>query len=91
MGRLAHQLTPRPLHEQRGPYFLNGANFHVALGEAERLGMDLDFKGADPITGGPCPEYQELPGGCPPIRAACDILPALEVQRVKRAPITNWG
>ena len=43
MGQLADQLTPRPLHEQRGPYFLHGANFHVALGEAERLGMDVPF------------------------------------------------
>ena len=43
MGRLADQLAPRELHEQRGPFFLHGANFHVALGEAERLGMDLDF------------------------------------------------
>ena len=41
MGRLADHLAPRELHEQRGPFFLHGANFHVALGEAERLGMDL--------------------------------------------------
>ena len=44
MGQLAHGLAPRELHEQRGPFFLHGANFHVALGEAEHLGMDLDFK-----------------------------------------------
>ncbi len=44
MGDLANQLAPRELHEQRGPFFLHGANFHVALGEAERLGMDFDFK-----------------------------------------------
>jgi hypothetical protein len=25
------------------PFFLHGANFHVALGEAERLGMALQF------------------------------------------------
>ena len=43
MGRLADQLAPRELHEQRVPFFLHGANFHVALGEAERLGMDLPF------------------------------------------------
>jgi tetratricopeptide (TPR) repeat protein len=43
IGGLADQLTPRRLDEQRGPFFLHGANFHVALGEAERLGMDLDF------------------------------------------------
>ena len=43
MGRLADHLAPRELHEQRGPFFLHGANFHVALGEAERLGMDLHF------------------------------------------------
>ena len=43
MGRLADQLAPRKLHEQRGPFFLHGANFHVALGEAERLGMDSHF------------------------------------------------
>src|SRR5271157_4735143 len=43
MGDLANQLAPRELHEQRGPFFLHGANFHVALGEAERLGMDIPF------------------------------------------------
>jgi hypothetical protein len=43
MGRLANLLTPKPFHEQRGPFFSHGANFHVALGEAERLGMDLHF------------------------------------------------
>ena len=43
MAGLADQLAPRELHEQRGPFFLNGANFHVALGEAERLKMDLDY------------------------------------------------
>jgi len=41
MADLANQLAPRELHEQRGPFFLNGANFHVALGEAERLKMDF--------------------------------------------------
>jgi len=43
MAGLADQLAPRELHEQRVPFFLHGANFHVALGEAERLGMDLDY------------------------------------------------
>jgi tetratricopeptide (TPR) repeat protein len=43
MGRLADELTPRRLDEQRGPFFLHGANFNVALGEAERLGMDVHF------------------------------------------------
>ncbi|MGA2700589.1 MAG: tetratricopeptide repeat protein [Isosphaeraceae bacterium] len=43
MGTLADQLAPRELHEQRVPFFLHGENFHVALGEAERLGMDLYF------------------------------------------------
>src|SRR5271166_1867326 len=41
MGRLADHLAPRELHEQRGPFFQLGANFHVALGEAERLKMDF--------------------------------------------------
>ena len=41
MGTLADQLALRELHEQRGPFFLLGANFHVALGEAERLKMDF--------------------------------------------------
>ena len=67
MGRLADQLAPRELHEQRGPFFLHGANFHVALGEAERLGMDLHFAALDPIAGGPCPEHQELPGSGPSV------------------------
>ena len=43
MGDLANQLALRELHEQRVPFFLHGVNFHVALGEAERLGMDLHF------------------------------------------------
>ena len=41
MGSLADRLAPRRLDEQRVPFYLHGANFHVALGEAERLGMDL--------------------------------------------------
>src|SRR5208282_3229759 len=41
MGTLADDVAPRDLHEQRGEFFLNGANFHVALGEAERLKMDF--------------------------------------------------
>jgi len=44
MGTLADQLALRELHEQRGQFFLHSANFHVALGEAECLGMDLDFE-----------------------------------------------
>ncbi len=43
-GTLADQLAPRELHEQRGQFFLHGANFHVALGEAERLKMDFDSR-----------------------------------------------
>ena len=50
------------------------------------------FRGADPIAGGPCPEYQELPGSGPSVRAACDICGRTTgTRRVKRAPITNWG
>jgi len=41
MSQLADQLAPRELHEQRVPFFLHGAHFHVALGEAERLQMDF--------------------------------------------------
>ena len=43
MGRVADGLTPRPLHEQLGGFYYYGANFHHALGEAERLGMDAYF------------------------------------------------
>jgi tetratricopeptide (TPR) repeat protein len=43
IGILADQLTPRPLHEQRIPFLLHGANFHFALELAERLGMHEDF------------------------------------------------
>ncbi|MBI2838416.1 MAG: tetratricopeptide repeat protein [Acidobacteria bacterium] len=39
-GRLADALAPRPLHEQRVPLFIHGANFHHALTEAERLLVD---------------------------------------------------
>ncbi len=44
MGGMADHLTPQQLHKQRGPFSLLGANFHAALGEAERLGIDLHFK-----------------------------------------------
>ncbi|HEX8199909.1 MAG TPA: tetratricopeptide repeat protein, partial [Isosphaeraceae bacterium] len=43
MGRVADDLAPRPLHEQRGGFHYNGANFHHALGEAERLGIHVGF------------------------------------------------
>ncbi len=39
MGSYADHLAPRPLHEQRIPFYLHGASFHVALAEAERIGM----------------------------------------------------
>jgi len=39
MGRLANQLTPRELHEQRVTFHLHGRNFHHALAEAARLEM----------------------------------------------------
>ncbi|MCP4590362.1 MAG: tetratricopeptide repeat protein, partial [bacterium] len=41
-GSLASQLAPRPFHEQRTAIRLHGANFLVALEEAERLGMTDD-------------------------------------------------
>jgi tetratricopeptide (TPR) repeat protein len=43
MGRVADRLAPRPLHEQRAGFYWHGANFHHALGEAERLEMDAHF------------------------------------------------
>ena len=71
MGRLADQLAPRKLHEQRGPFFLHGANFHVALGEAERLGMDsISWRWSNRWR--PMPRTQELPGSGPPVRATRD-------------------
>lgn len=39
MGRLADELGPRELHEQRGPFHVHGQNFYYALEQAERLGM----------------------------------------------------
>jgi tetratricopeptide (TPR) repeat protein len=42
MGSLADALAPRELHEQRGPFHLQGQNFYYALDEAERLGMSSD-------------------------------------------------
>ncbi len=44
MGRLANNLTQRPLHEQRGWFHIFGASFHHAMNEAGRLGMDLYFR-----------------------------------------------
>jgi len=45
MGHLADALAPKELHEQRFGFHVHGANFHCALREAERLGMD-QFIGA---------------------------------------------
>ena len=44
MGGLADALAPRELHEQRVPFHIHGANFHHALTEAERIGMDAGFQ-----------------------------------------------
>jgi len=41
MGSLADALAPRELHEQRGPFHLHGANFLIAVAEAERLEMAI--------------------------------------------------
>ena len=57
MGRVADGLAPRPLHEQRGGFYYNGANFHHALSEAERLGMDMDFAALTQASGRVCPEH----------------------------------
>ena len=43
MGRVANPLALRELHEQRVPFLVQGANFHFALGLAERLPMDQSF------------------------------------------------
>ncbi len=43
MGRLADDLAPRELHEQRAPFFWHGANFRFALALASKLSMDTDF------------------------------------------------
>ena len=40
LGQLADAYAPKPLHEQRVVFHLHGANFHYALSEAERLGME---------------------------------------------------
>jgi tetratricopeptide (TPR) repeat protein len=42
MGGFTDALTPRDLHEQRGAFHVHFANFHHALSEAKRLGMELD-------------------------------------------------
>ena len=41
MGNLANRLTEMSLQGQRGLFFVHGANFHVALREADRLGMEI--------------------------------------------------
>jgi hypothetical protein len=42
-ARLADELAPRELHEQRAPFFYYGANFYFALQLAERLAMNQHF------------------------------------------------
>jgi len=39
MGRIADHYTPKELHEQRGPFYIHGANFHTALSLAMTLNM----------------------------------------------------
>ena len=39
MGRVADQLAPLDLHQQRAPFHIHGQNLHYALSEAERLEM----------------------------------------------------
>ena len=43
MARVADNLTPRELHEQRMPFYVHGANFHYAMSQAEHLGMAMHF------------------------------------------------
>ena len=40
MAKIAQDLTPRELHEQRAPFSLHTSNFHFALDLAERLSID---------------------------------------------------
>lgn len=42
MSTVAHELAPLELHEQRILFGLYGQNFHYALREAERLGMETE-------------------------------------------------
>jgi tetratricopeptide (TPR) repeat protein len=44
MGRLADDLAPKQLHEQRTPFFLFGASFYFAMNQAHKIGMDAHFK-----------------------------------------------
>jgi tetratricopeptide (TPR) repeat protein len=39
----ADQIAPKPLHEQRGPFYVHGANFHTARREAERPEMEEHY------------------------------------------------
>jgi len=41
LGELANKAAPKPLDEQRGPFFIHGANFQAALSIAEALNMHL--------------------------------------------------
>ena len=41
MGSLADAYAPKDLHEQRAVFRLHGANFYYALGQAERLGIEI--------------------------------------------------
>ena len=92
MGRLADHLAPRELHEQRGPFFLHGANFHVALGEAERLGMDLYFKALIQSLAAHAQNtrnFQEAAHLFERLATSCEEPRGRGSE--KRRPITNWG
>ena len=45
MGTLADAYTPKKLHEKRGIVMIHSVNFHFAMKEAERLGIN-DYYGA---------------------------------------------
>ena len=49
------------------------SEFPRRLGGGRAPGDGPRLRDARPIVGGPCPEYQELPGSGPSVRAACDI------------------
>jgi tetratricopeptide (TPR) repeat protein len=51
MGTLADELAPRPLHEQRVPFMVHGANFHTARETAGRKAMHLAFAALAQVLG----------------------------------------
>ena len=88
---LANEVGPWPLHEQRGPFFLHGANFHVALGEAERLKMDFPSRALIQSLAAHAQNTRNFQEAARLLERLATLANNLGEAVQEAAPITNWG